>query len=221
MQKEMGLEKHIYEKNKTPISHKYNMGFIGGGLLYLESITIAKSYAELKDWTPVQEQVLGSNALQARVLNSAKRICREVILRLQALTDDELTLFIKGNREEQVHLLWLAVCKRYKYVFEFAVEVLRERYLRRQLVITAHDCDVFFDDKAEWHSELVKLTKNSREKVRQVVLKLLREAGLLSKQNTINGVLLSRRFIETVCRDSREYLAIFPVTESEVRELVK
>jgi hypothetical protein len=217
----MGLGKQVYGKNQAPITDKYNMGFIGGGLLYLESVTVANCYAELKDWALVQEKVLGSNALQARVLNSAKRICREVILRLQALTDDELMLFIDGNREEQAHLLWLAVCKRYRYVFDFAVEVLRERYLRRQLALSHQDCDVFFYDKAEWHSELAALTKNSREKARQILLKLLREAGFLNKDGTIKGVLLSRRFIETVCRDSREYLSIFPVTESDVRELVR
>ncbi len=202
-------------------SGNYNMGFIGGGLLYLESVKIAQSYAALGNWLTVQEEVLNSNMLQARKQNSGKRIVREVVSRLKSLTPDELRLFLDGSRQEQVHLLWLAVCKRYKYVYEFAVEVLREKFLRLDLSITSEDCDVFFQHKAEWNEELARLSTTTRNKVKQILMRLLREAGFLSKQNTIDLALLSGRFIKVVYRNSKQYLSIFPVSDSDVRALAK
>ena len=199
---------------------KYAMSFTAGTLLYHESVKLAELYRDLKDWRAVKNNALDDNLLQARTQSAAKRICRETISRLKLLTDAERDLLLNGTRQEQNHLLWLAICKRYRFIRDFAVEVLREKYLRLDLMLTNDDYEIFFNNKAEWHDELESLAESTREKLRQVVMKMLREADLLTGHNTINPAMLSPDFIKTVYQDSKEYLAVFPVSEADIREWI-
>ena len=199
---------------------KYIMSFTAGTLLYHESVKLAELYRDLQDWQIVKQRALDENLLQARTQSPAKRVCREVISRLKFLTDNERDLLLAGTRQEQNYLLWLAICKRYRFIRDFAVEVLREKYLRLDLVLTQEDYEIFFNIKAEWHDELENLAESTREKLRQVVMKMLREADLLTDHNTINPAILSQDFITTVYRDSKEYLAAFPVSEADIRKWI-
>ena len=109
---------------------KYSMSFTTATLLYRESLTSAQLYTELGNWDAVRDKVIAENLLQMRTLNASQRIVREVISRLKLLTPLELEILENGAYQEQNYILWLAVCKRYQFIYDFAVEVLREKFLR-------------------------------------------------------------------------------------------
>lgn len=199
---------------------KYSMSFTTGGLLFQESVTLAELYSELGDWNSVQSKALETNALQHRTISSSKRTCREITGRLKTLTPDELQLLTTGTRQEQIHILWLAICKRYRFLHDFAVEIVREKFLSFNHSLTRDDYDSFFNTKAEWHEELNALTEATRNKLRQIAMKMLREVGIISKSNTINPALLSPRFVNVILRDSREFLAVFPVSDSDIKNVL-
>jgi hypothetical protein len=200
---------------------KYSMSFTTGALLVRESITIAELYHELGDWDAVRDKVIAENRLQMRTLNASQRVCREVISRLKQLTPAQLALVQDSSRQEQGYVLWLAVCKRYRFIYDFAVEVVREKYLRFDLDLTYADYDMFFNAKAEWHPEVEHVTSATRSKQRQIIFKMLHEADLLSKNGRITPVLLTPRLIEAIRQDSPTDFALFPVSEREVREWVQ
>ena len=200
------------------VDTKYSLSFTTGALLYQESVKLAELYFDSGEWSTVRTHALDQNVLQARTLNTAKKICRELISRLKLLTADQLEIIVDGTTQEQWHVLWLAVCKRYQFIFDFAVEVLREKFLRLDLELTHEDYDAFFNAKAEWHDELEHLTEKTRVKVRQVVFKMLREADLLTRYNTINPPMLTPRVVKAICSDSQAYISVFPVSDSDIRE---
>jgi hypothetical protein len=140
------------------IEAKLSMSFTTGTLLSHESIVIADLSHQLGDWDAVRTQVIGDNRLQMRTLNASKRIYREVSSRLRLLTPTQLALLIDGSLQEQNYLLWLAVCKRYRFIYSFAVEVVREKFLRLDKTLTYDDYDLFFNQKAEWHPEVEGVT---------------------------------------------------------------
>jgi hypothetical protein len=107
----------------------YEMSFSTGGLFLSESVKLAQSHQSLGEWDRVREQALLENLLQVRTRSPAFRVLREVISRLKCLTTDESALLLEGDSQEQRVLLWIAVCRRYTFTGEFAVEVLRERFL--------------------------------------------------------------------------------------------
>ncbi|MGC9523722.1 MAG: BrxA family protein, partial [Anaerolineae bacterium] len=125
-----------------------------------------------------------------------------------------------GTRHEQNHMLWLAVCKRYRFIHDFAVEVVREKFLRLDLELSYHDYDVFFNDKAEWHPEVEGVADSTRKKQRQVVFRMLREADLLSEDGQILPAILTPREIEIVAADDPKHMAIFPVSPIEIQEFL-
>ena len=197
---------------------KYSMSFTAGGLLYHETVEIAKLYFSLTNWQSVRGKVLENNILQARTQNTAKRIFQEISSRLDLLTKEELVILIEGSYQEQVQILWLAICKRYKFIYDFAVEIIREKFLSLGLEVSFEDYDAFFNSKAEWHDELENLTEKTKNKARQVVFKILREAELLSKNNIIIPGILAPRVFDSICNDDPQKLSIFPIIENASKE---
>lgn len=197
---------------------KYSMSFTTGTLLFRESILIATLYTELDDWEQVRARIIGDNLLQVRTLNASKRLSSEIVSRLKHLTSTQLTLLTTGSRPEQAAILWLAVCKRYRFVYDFAVDIIHEKYLRYDLLLTYADYDVYFDNKAEWHPEVARISEVTRQKGRQFVFKMLREVGILSSAEQIVPSLLSPAVIEAIASDNPTHFAIFPVAEALIQE---
>ena len=92
-------------------SPRYILSFTGARLQRAESVALAELFREDEDWDQMRRQAEEGNILQVRTLSSAKRVARELVFRLQELSDRELDLLISGSREEQNHLLWVAVCR--------------------------------------------------------------------------------------------------------------
>lgn len=195
--------------------NRYSMSFTTGGLFRHESVMLAALYLELGDWNAVCENVIGKNLLQTRTLNTSKRIAWEILSRLKTLNTDELELLVKGDHQEQGYLLWLAVCRRYRFIAEFAVEVLRERYISLKMDLTADEFTIFFNGKSEWHPGLDGIRPASRNKLRQVLFRILREADLLNSENRIVGAMFSPRLMDMISHGNQGDIFYFPLVGLE------
>lgn len=195
---------------------KYNMSFTAGGLFLLESIPVAETYLKLQNWDKAKEILLSENTIQSKTNASLIRFNREVVSRLQLLTDDQIKLLVEGSVTERKLILWVAVCRKHKFINDFAIEVVREKFLQLNYKVTYKDFDIFFNQKAEWHDELDKLTDSTRSKVRQVLFRMMREADILLPNDEINRIHLTSKFIETMKRTNRTEFSIFPITELEI-----
>ncbi len=197
-------------------TEKYSLSFVGGALFHQESVRLATLYQEKGDWNEVRDEVIDRNLLQARTTSSAKRICREICSRLKRLKEDELELLVEGNHHEQAYLLWVAVCRNYRFIYEFSVEVIRERFLMLRYDLNYEDFDAFFNAKMEWHEELEKVATTTRNKLRQVLFRMLREVEILSSDNSIIPATLSPRLIDVICSHADQDLTLFPLMETTI-----
>ena len=197
------------QKSDTP----YSMSFSTGTLFRQPSILIAELYTELGDWVAVRANVLNNNLLQARTQNTANRVCREIISRLKLMTSDQMSILTEGFPKDQGYILWAAVCKRYRFIHDFAVEVVHEKFLNMDLQLTHDDYDLFFNLKAEWHSEIGHVKESTRNKLRQVIFKMMRECELLSEGQMIIPILLNPSMEKCIQDDPDLTLAIFPVED--------
>lgn len=202
-------------------TNRYCMSFTTGSLFHSESVKLAAVYLNLGDWNPVRDRAIAENLLQARTLATLKRSSREVISRLKTLSPEELEFLIEGSHQEQSYLLWLAVCRRYQFIADFAVEVLRERYITLKDDLTYEDFDSFFNQKSEWHSELDRVTSTTRAKLRQVLFSILRNAELLTANNIIHAAMLSPRLLDLILKRNRGDLLYFPIFESDVKGMMR
>ena len=197
-------------------SQQYNMSFTAGALLQTDSVTIAKLYLELRSWNEVKDKAIANNVLQSRAVSTLKRISYEVISRLSTLTSEELILLVNSSHKDQAYLIWMAVCRHHKFIADFAIEVLRERFITFKPDLQYSDFDVFFNRKCDWHSELDGLSISTKKKLRQVLFKMLREADFLDGKNNIQATILSPRLLDVIERSGGRDIMYFTVSENAV-----
>ena len=207
--------------NKNGSLPKYRMSFTVGGLLYQEAVSTADLYIKLKDWAKVREEILKTNLFQARTINSLEKVCREVLSRLKLLSLEQLKIIQDGSRQEQLQILWIAVCKRYSFIRDFAIEVIREKFLLMDYAITEEDYIIFFDTKAEWHEELERLKDSTKKKLKQVLFRILRESEITSEVNIILPSILTKRVARALVSDKSELYIVLPVSDTDFKEWVK
>ena len=200
------------------ILNNYNLSFTAASLRPELARIVAECFLTVGDWARVKERILATNALQCRSTSSAVRMESELRQRVQTLTRDQLMLLAHATAEDRNAIAWLAVCKRIPFVFEFVAEVLRDKLAAHDTVLRPSDYESYVEHKSLDHSELARLTPSSKYKIRQVLLKMLTEAGLLMsvRNGSIQRPALSPAVVRAVTADNRRWLAGFLVPDSEI-----
>jgi len=181
---------------------------------------LAEAYVRLGSWDAAKASVLRSNALQCRSASSAIRLERELRQRVQTLTDDQIRFLATATAEDRAAMAWLGACKRIRFVFDFASEVLREKLAAYDPVLRPSDYEGYFDGKGLLHPELLHLTPTSKSKIRQVLRRMLAEAGILlpgDAWGTVQRPALSPAAMHLITADDPQWLAGFLVPDFEIQ----
>lgn len=190
---------------------KYRMSFSVGGLMLNESLVIAQAYQPGESWASARERLLAQGASSLPKLASQTRALREVYDRIGHLSDTERHyLSAEADRAEQQAMMWLAICRAYRFIHEFAVEVINERYQSWRLDLGHEVFDRFLAEKAECDPSLAELSSSTCGKLRQVLFRILRETGLRSVEGKIQPIWLSGRMKRLVEENNPADLRIFP-----------
>lgn len=197
----------------------YSFGFTSASLRPELAGVMAELYLEYRSWDRAREVVLKTNALQCRSSASGIRLERELRQRLETLTPGELALLNIGTLENRVALSWLAAVKRHTFLHDFASELLRSKLDLHDAVLRASDYESFVEEKAVRHPEVEALSDTTSGKIRRVVLRMLREVGILVKGPELGS--LARPIVpsevENIIRaDDPRWLAAFLVPEFRI-----
>lgn len=189
----------------------YKMSFTTGGLFLNETVEVARLHVEGEPWEQTMLRAMGQGATSLPKTASNRRTLREISNRLRTLSSEEREfLQHEADRKDQQALLWLATCRAYRLVREFALEVVRDRYLSYQVDLPLEAFDILFEAKAEWDEQLADLSPSTRKKLRQVLFRMMREAGVLSGENRIQSALLSPQLKVMIENKDPAELALFP-----------
>ena len=189
----------------------YKMSFTSGGLFLTESVTVAGMHRSGEDWKDTLERALQEGATSLPKAASNRRTLREIVNRLMTLHDDEVRFLIDdAGRQEQQYLLWVATCRAYRFVREYAVEVICDRFLSYQLELPLESFDIFFEAKAEWDDGLASISDSTRNKLRQILFRMMREAGVVSDDHRIQSTYLSAQLRGLIEATNPTDLAVFP-----------
>jgi hypothetical protein len=173
--------------NKARVSNsvEYRLSFGTGGLYVLESAQLGQSYSDLESWGEVIEHAVEHNLLQFKSSGSTRRAVREICTRLKALSPQELSFLVTADPYDQSLISWLACCRTYQFIGDFATQVLLENFASYKLDLGHVDFDFFYDEQALFHPELDEMTDGTRKKLRQILFRMMREAGVLTEDNRI------------------------------------
>jgi len=189
----------------------YRMSFTSGGLFLNESNAVAGLHQSGEDWRETLERALHEGTTSLPKVASNRRTLREIVNRLSTLRDEEIRFLTnEAGRQEQQYLLWVATCRAYRFVREFAVEVICDRYLSYQLDLPLESFDIFFTAKADWDDELASISDTTLNKLRQILFRMMREASILSAENRIQSTYLSAPLKLLIESTAPADLAVFP-----------
>ncbi|MFC5222272.1 DUF1819 family protein [Bifidobacterium leontopitheci] len=208
---------------------RYRLSFTVGGLLAPQGHSIATLIMQDSDLaegiTPatelgeravhVRRQAIDENVLAIRTQAANSRMVSEVLKRLSALTGTELRHLADRDTPaaDRQALMWVAMCRYYAIVGEFADEVLRDRYLLGQPTVTYEDYDRFMLAKAMWHPELETLSTATAAKLRSNLFKAMFEAGLVEKDGNMLQPSLLSAAVTGILEDRPESFRYFPIRE--------
>lgn len=194
-----------------PAAQPYKMSFATGGLLLNESVAVARMHGPSEAWDVTLRRAVDEGVATLPKIASRRRTLREIVNRISTLDRDELDYLVEGaNRPDQQALLWLATCRAYRFVREFATEVIHERFLSFQLDLPLETFDILFAAKAEWDEGLAGISPMTRTKLRQVLFRMMREASVISEENRILSTYVSPRLKAMLTEKSPWELVLFP-----------
>ena len=189
----------------------YKMSFTSGGLFLTESVTVAGMHRSGEDWKHTLERALQEGTTSLPKAASNRRTLREIVNRLMTLNDDEVRFLIdEAGRQEQQYLLWVAACRAYRFVREYAVEVICDRFLAYQLNLPLESFDIFFEAKADWDDGLASISDSTRNKLRQILFRMMREAGVVTDDHRIQSSYLTPQLRQLLETTNPADLAVFP-----------
>lgn len=187
------------------------MSFGVGGLHLNESIDVGRARLASDSWEQTLEHVIAAGVGSLPKTASRRRSLREIIVRVSTLNSSELEFLVQyADRSEQQALLWISTCRAYRFVREFAIEVIRERALSLNMDLPLEAFDIFFERKAEWDDRLAAITPMTRAKLRQILFRIMREAGVVSGDYQILPTNISQHLQTHFKNQSPQDLELFP-----------
>ena len=187
---------------------KYLLSFTAATVLAIDMRILAKDYLECQNWNDVLLHVRKDNILQRRTVSTSSRIASELITRLQKLNTEELEYLANSDIEICKMLSWVAICRTYDFIRDFAIEVVREHYLFGTMNVTYTDYASFINMKSEFHPELNSVTEATLQKLRQVLFKMMSEAGIIEEKTHIIPTIMPPELLNLLPRE--DYLS-FPM----------
>jgi hypothetical protein len=202
---------------------KYSFSFTGASALITETLIIAEEYKNLQDWKAVKNSLMEHNSLNKIKQSTFKREFSEIKKRLSSLTEEQLYLLIHGSYDDSKAMILLSLIKVYTFLNDFIVEVLRNKYLQFDTIISENDYFKFVNSKSISHNELNEITEVTTKKVKQVIFKLLEQVGLVTqtKNGTILKPILSLAAVDVIINENPIQLSAFLYSNEEIKGYLK
>jgi hypothetical protein len=189
--------------------------------MHFETEQIANLYLEHQDWGIVQQLVIDDNILQKGTVSTRKREFSEIKKRLKDLNNDELK-FITECTTDELKLFCLYLCSRtYRILYEFIVEVVREKYLMFDYSILDSDYARFIESKTASSLKLQNITEITQYKIKNVIFRMLVQSGIIdsSKTKNIQKPYIPKELETIVANFSVKYLAVFLYSDTDIKNI--
>jgi hypothetical protein len=95
-------------------------------------------------------------------------------------------------------------------VREFAVEVVRERYLSGDMTaLSLGSFDAFFERKSAVEPTIAAISSSTLVKIRQKTFQLLMEAGIITDAKVVSGMIVGEKILHSIPSDERDWFPVF------------
>ncbi|MFS0555064.1 DUF1819 family protein [Brevibacillus sp. 179-C9.3 HS] len=132
----------------------------------------------------IRKTILEENSFQYQKNSSLKRSLPSLLRRAHVL-DEFLTKMVLEESLQSGKIINLyAIMKTDRLFFEFMNEVIREKFETNNYLLEKKDLNLYFTSKAEQDAGVASWTEQTVNKLKQVILRILEESGVLKDKKT-------------------------------------
>lgn len=168
-----------------PDLRSYRLSFTVGGLFLHESIAIAETWVASRDWRAARAAVPDNLFVATGGASSASRLRNEAIRRLRTLDEAELVHLASCPITDARALCWAAACREYRFLSDFASQVLIDRHHAYAEPIRGADFEMLLDGVDAMNARSAPVSRNTRTRLRSVLFRMLREGELIDAEGRV------------------------------------
>lgn len=168
------------------IMPRYNAEISAGSLMLTESRRIASlllTHPSDQEW---DHALKIENILQKKTPATAYRQASLIRKRLMALGEEGWKLIAEGEKEVSTQLLLAAAIKHSRLLGDFLNDVYARQLRRMETALNGHLWDAFWVECAHRDGEIERWSASTREKLFQVIVRILVEAKYLDSSRKLN-----------------------------------
>lgn len=155
---------------------EYTTAFTAGPLMPKRSARIVEAYRQGTPLRDIDPSILDINSRGGQQRKSA-----EIKRRLENTEELVWNDLPELPTPEQTLVLYYCCLKTYPLLFDFHMEAVLPTWRSADRSFGTHDARRFLEQQAESHPEISAWGESTWQKVRQVMLQMLRDAGLLQE----------------------------------------
>jgi hypothetical protein len=172
--------------NRANEQKSYNGEIVAGSLLITESREIATLLLQGASEEEWHQAISIHNILQKRSPASAKRQARLIRKRLGLMTPEHWVLVKDGNAEVTTQALLAAAVKHSRLLGNFMGNVCRQHWLTFNRTLSDKDWREFLETCSQVDPTVGEWTATTTAKLRQVVFRILAEAGYVDSTRKLD-----------------------------------
>lgn len=183
---------------------KYNTGFTAGSLLLKEAEALVSAINDYQAYLDGREE-LDDTVVRVKSEIARRKIVLNLNRRFKTLDNPHFfEIFQRSDTREKNLLLFYVTLKYYSIIADFMLETVLSKWNNLDYNLTIEDFQNFLFLKSDTHPELDKLKESTRTKMAQVVMRMLREVGLL-KENKLQNQHFEAEALEFIIQNDDQW----------------
>ena len=150
--------------------------------LYNETMIIAKYIIGGESPEILKKRNKEENLIKHKSIKSVERTNSPIFRRLGIMDETILKDFVTSDIDTSKHILLYAIMKTDRLVLDFIREVYKDKLLMRKEYIEKFDIDNWYEEKRILSKSLSEKTDKTTAKLKQVIMKILADSGLVIKE---------------------------------------
>jgi hypothetical protein len=156
----------------------YSASFTAGSLL-LEEISRVIEYILNDTLEEKKNELISNNTIKINSESARKRVLQEIRKRKKMVGSVVWERFAVSSQAERKILLFYVCLKTYTMLYDFQKEVVLESWKNMKRDLDERNVELFLEQKSHEHPEIDEWTDSTRDKVVQVIIRILKESGIL------------------------------------------
>lgn len=162
----------------------YGASLTGEPFLFFEIRQVARLKLDGLGDQEIKAKVQSENLFQYATEKSVARRLRAVLKRVAVLEEVLLKYLVNKPIESGRIINLYAIMETNPLFYNFMTEVIAEKFASNNLLLEKKDLNGFFQAQREQNEEVAKWTDATINKLKQVIIRILMEAGLLDKDKS-------------------------------------